>query len=401
MGRASTSCVMLHTVGIPDPRWKWYFLTIPWRIFDAQLHNLRRLGYRTVHLTEYMDVALSGKLEKERVVSLTFDDGYLDNWVFAAPLLEKYGFKGTVFMSTDFTDPTLEPRPQLNLASGGDNMLPRHGFLSWEEMRRLDSTGVLEVQAHLTSHTWYPSGPDIVDFRHPGDQHYWMDWNRIPQHKYHYLDLPQDSAVWGAPVYAHAKALDGPRYFPDERVAVGLREHVAERGLAFFDNPEWRSELATLSTKLQGLYQEGYHETYEEYLTRVRGEMIDSKTLIEKHLDKKVDFLCWPGGGYNQEVFDMAAEFYVGTTVGSRERTRPAAMDRLKCFRFSRIAPPAVWGRKGFRYTGPWQLPLLVEENRAGNKAARLIRGGSKVLTEKWENLKSHILGPYKPGTTG
>ena len=61
-------------------------------------------------------------------VVLTFDDGYLDNWVAVMPLLRKYGQKAIIFMSTDFIDPTSQSRPTLD--EGVPRSVPtldRHG----------------------------------------------------------------------------------------------------------------------------------------------------------------------------------------------------------------------------------------------------------------------------------
>ncbi|MBE1424214.1 peptidoglycan/xylan/chitin deacetylase (PgdA/CDA1 family) [Desulfomicrobium macestii] len=393
MSRPGTSSVMFHTVGVPDRRWAWNFLTVPWQLFDAQLGALRRFGYRAVFLREYMDIALAGRLEQERVVSLTFDDGYLDNWVFAAPLLKKHGFCGTIFVSTDFVDPAVKPRPQFDPTRPESARLPSAGFLSWSEMRALEQSGVMEIQSHGITHTWYPSGPKIVDFRHPGDTYYWMDWNACPEDKWGYLKLKSDPGVWGEPVYEHAKSMDGPVFRPDERVGRALREVVASMGRSFFDGPDWRRDLHGMADEMMKAWKQTSVETHDEFMLRVHGELADSKAVLEDNLHKKIDFFCWPGGGYTEEVFDAASGYYVGTTVGSRERLRPAALDENGCFRFSRVGPPGVEGRIGFRYLGPWLLPLFLEEVRGGSRLARLFRGGGKLTVENWEKMKIAMLG--------
>ncbi len=385
------ACVMFHTVGIPDNRWKWNYLTVPWRLFDAQLSCLKRMGYRSVHLREYMEIALAGRLVREKIVSLTFDDGYLDNWVYAAPLLEKHGFKGTVFISTDFISPNRELRPQLDLKVY-KNVSPHcRGFLSWEEARVLDASGIIEVQSHGLTHTWYPCGPRIVDFRHPRDSYYWMDWNAAPERKWNYMDSSVDEEMWGTPVYEHKKSLEAPRFYPDQRVNLFLCEHVKRKGKTFFENPAWRDELFTMAQHVMQEFNDTYLETEAEFIRRVREELCKSKILLENNLKKKIDFFCWPGGGYSQKVFNLASEYYVGTSVASSEKFHGARLDPLGCFRFSRIAPPGLHKRNSYRYFGPWMLALRLEEVRTGNIFARLIRGGVKVAVEKWEDLKCNF----------
>ena len=53
-------------------------------------------------------------------IVLTFDDGYLDNWVFAYPLLEKYNLRGTIFVNPEFVDPSLEIRANCRMYGPGN-----------------------------------------------------------------------------------------------------------------------------------------------------------------------------------------------------------------------------------------------------------------------------------------
>ena len=56
---------------------------------------------------------------KTRSVVLTFDDGYLDNWIYVAPLLEQYGMKGVVYVTPEFVEPTGACRPQARIDADG------------------------------------------------------------------------------------------------------------------------------------------------------------------------------------------------------------------------------------------------------------------------------------------
>ena len=82
--------------------------------FERQLQYLQEEGFQAVSLSEIHAHLATGAALPERAVGLTFDDGYLDNWVFAFPLLKKYGMKATVFMATDFVDPFDGCRPTLD-----------------------------------------------------------------------------------------------------------------------------------------------------------------------------------------------------------------------------------------------------------------------------------------------
>lgn len=60
--------------------------------FAWQVMFLKRLGYKGVSLRD-VDGA---KGDRKRIV-ITFDDGYLDNFQHAAPILQENGFRATIF----------------------------------------------------------------------------------------------------------------------------------------------------------------------------------------------------------------------------------------------------------------------------------------------------------------
>ena len=378
MRSESVACVMYHSVGAPDPDWQWRYLTMPCVLFERYLRLLRRLGYHGVTLETYRELHLSGRLRKERVVALTFDDGYLDNWVYAAPLLKRYGFTGTVFASRDFVAPGEKARPQ---RQPGQPPVPASGFLNRAELIRLDKEGVLDVQSHAVTHTWYPSGPRIVDFRHPGDSWHWMSWNADPENKWRVLQPKSEPDCWGEPVYEHRKALEGPRYFPDPRLAEELRAHVAKAGAGFFAAPGWRDTLRALADRLQKHLGNGRTETEEEYLARAETELADSAAFLDNLLGKKTRYLCWPGGGCSPRLFALAARHYAGTTLPSQCRDAPSGEDRHGCFRFRRFGPLHAGENGNFRYLGPLADVLYLEEARTRNPLTRLIRGGFTRFT--------------------
>ena len=53
---------------------------------------------------------------------------------------------------------------------------------------------------------------------------------------------------------------------------------------------------------------------------RIRDELLKSKKIIEESLNKKVNFICWPGGGNNAMVRRIAREVgYEAWTLGSKD----------------------------------------------------------------------------------
>lgn len=71
-------------------------------VFEQHLDYLKKQGYVGVCLNQIAD-ALEGKsVLPKRAVAITFDDGYLDNYSQAWPLLQKYGYNATIFLISNF-----------------------------------------------------------------------------------------------------------------------------------------------------------------------------------------------------------------------------------------------------------------------------------------------------------
>jgi hypothetical protein len=234
--------------------------------------------------------------------------------VHAFPLLKKYNMKATIFVATDFIDPSEACRPNLEDVWSGrvsKNSMQWWGHLSWPELSKMYESGLIDVQSHTQTHTWYFTGDSIVDFHHPGDGYVWLFWNAHPTRKYSWLTQEfHDAVPWGTPVYAFDRVLLKKRYDGDPRLTEEVINHVAHNGQkAFFDNPMWKDELL----KVIGAYRsthasQGYYETDEDYLGRVKAELDQSKKTIEARLNKTVNFCCWPFGDFTETIHRIAIE---------------------------------------------------------------------------------------------
>jgi Predicted xylanase/chitin deacetylase len=99
--------------------------------FRAQLAELKKMGYRTIHLEEAYGYWQSGESLPEGALVITFDDGYQDNLLLAEPILQEAGEKATVFLIT--------------------KRVLRWDFLDWDEVRALQKAG-WEMGSHSWSH---------------------------------------------------------------------------------------------------------------------------------------------------------------------------------------------------------------------------------------------------------
>ena len=68
-----------------------------------------------ISLDEMVDLIVNKKRIPHKTVSITFDDGYKNNYLCAYPILKKYNFPATIFIITSVV--------------GEDE------YLSWDEIR--------------------------------------------------------------------------------------------------------------------------------------------------------------------------------------------------------------------------------------------------------------------------
>lgn len=108
--------------------------------FDWQMKYLVDHGYHTIS-PEELYAFLEGKgTLPDRPVLITFDDGYVDNYTNAYPILKKYNLKATIFIVTGFVS-------------------ERKGYLTWDQLREMEQHGIT-AQSHTVTHAPLPELSD-------------------------------------------------------------------------------------------------------------------------------------------------------------------------------------------------------------------------------------------------
>ncbi|MDX1453952.1 MAG: polysaccharide deacetylase family protein [Gammaproteobacteria bacterium] len=103
--------------------------------FERQLEYLAENGYEVWPLPRLAAALEAGENIPDRVVALTIDDAYASVHGKAWPLLRRYDFPFTVFVSTDMVD------------SGASD------YMSWQQLRELHAAGVT-LANHTATHDY-------------------------------------------------------------------------------------------------------------------------------------------------------------------------------------------------------------------------------------------------------
>jgi len=394
--------IMYHSIGYPNKEWSGSNLTCPFKLFESQLIWMKKRNFHTISLRQLYDYMDEGIHIPNNSVVLTFDDGYLDNWVFTYPLLKKYGYCGTIYVSPEFVDPRNLQRKTLQDVwdnTIGMNNLQTNGFLSWPEMKEMIKDGIMDIQSHTMTHTLYFKNNAILDFRHPGDRYIWMTWNNYPDKK-PFLQIDNDELIpYGEPVYEYGKALEVKRYFPDPNLSKYLISYISEMGgKNFFSNPDWKKKLIEVanSYRKSNALEEKY-ETEEEYEKRIIYELKESKEIIQKRLNIDVNFLCWPIGGATPKTVEISSKVgYISSTdandmkkdirrhIKNTYGENPSRIYRIKAGFYPK-------GNKSYRYKNGFLFVLSLydfQERKIIHNTSKIMRTSINTINKLTSNIK-------------
>lgn len=336
--------IYYHSVGLKNPAWNRNFLTLELPFFEDQLKYFKK-KFRVISLQDYFLIRKGEKETVSNALVLTFDDGYLDNWCWAYPLLKKYSLPATIFISPEFVDPRSIVRPNLeDVWQGRAQMsdLQQWGFLSWDEMRKMEESGLISIESHTMTHTKYVVSDRLTGFHHPGADSVYTIANLFPERKPYYIeDLEFDQLIPnGFPLFEMQSSVIAQKV----EINPEFNEYCIQ-ALRDYDFENYKFPEAF--DKVKGKYLELKNkkkliirvENGKDFEERVRHEVFESKRIIEEKLNKTVDFLCWPHGDNNQQVHHLAIDAGYKATMWGKTRPAPDNLQRI----------PARIGTSAFR----------------------------------------------------
>lgn len=194
--------LMYHAVS--DNIWGISGLFVSPSEMEKQLQYLVENGYEPIWFEDLEHVD-----EYEKPVILSFDDGYLDNYLNLFPLLEEYQVKATFFVITDY------------LVGGY--------YMTKDMVREVSESGLVSIQSHTCSH------PDLSSMDLEGQRRQFEDSKlailRITGKEPFVLCYPMGranqytrDALEG--VYRFGVKMNGPVYYTGDDAALVYRLSV-------------------------------------------------------------------------------------------------------------------------------------------------------------------------------
>lgn len=117
--------LMYHNIH-PNPEISSVY-SMPLSVFEHQMNFLKEKKYESISLPNIIKLNKKNK----NYISITFDDGYIENYLYVFPILRKFNFHATFFVIT--------------------NKIDTPGYMSWKHLDELASNG-MEIGSHTLSH---------------------------------------------------------------------------------------------------------------------------------------------------------------------------------------------------------------------------------------------------------
>jgi peptidoglycan/xylan/chitin deacetylase (PgdA/CDA1 family) len=125
--------LMYHEIYLLEEHEQFRGLTNPaynteLNVFRNQMSWLRSNNIKTLTIDELISQKLS---PNEQSICLTFDDGWLGNYLYAYPVLKEFGFRATFFIAT--------------------GLIGKPPYMTWEHLKKMMASG-MSIQSHTATH---------------------------------------------------------------------------------------------------------------------------------------------------------------------------------------------------------------------------------------------------------
>lgn len=234
-------------------------------VFEQQMQFLKE-HFNVVSFTELLDLWKRKTYDRsQRYCVITFDDGWLDNYMYAYPVLKKYSIPATIFLPTSFI--------------GTQNWFwpDRIGFLLKYYLTEGLTGGKKEsLSSSWGRYTWmreFEKGPSEEKIDWAIEM-----WKRLPEDEI-YSFIENTGKILGVE-------------WPDKRLVLNWKEveEMSGNGISF-----------------------GSHSANHRILTRIgvaeaREEIKNSLEMLTGRNINFIPVFCYPNGEYNSEIQELVKQ---------------------------------------------------------------------------------------------
>ena len=129
--------IMYHGI-LNDTKYQGDYVISPVQ-FENDLKKLLSESYTTVTVSDLVDYVYKDKALPQKPIMLTFDDGYYNNYLYAYPLLKKYGCKAVLSPIAYYSAYFSETDEKVSAS---------YFHCSWQQLSEMIQSGNVEVQNH-------------------------------------------------------------------------------------------------------------------------------------------------------------------------------------------------------------------------------------------------------------
>ena len=144
-----TRIIMYHMITNQLPQTKKSGLRVSPEMFESHLQYFTDNNWKFIKMSQIYDYK-----DSEKVVAITFDDGYLDNYINAFPLLKKYNACATLYLVIDRHDNDWSIKKNIKHNTGA---LVKEGKLSDTQIHEMIHSDIFELGGHTISHPYLPN----------------------------------------------------------------------------------------------------------------------------------------------------------------------------------------------------------------------------------------------------
>ncbi|MCL2739625.1 MAG: polysaccharide deacetylase family protein [Oscillospiraceae bacterium] len=116
--------------------------------FRVHMQTLKNEGWNTISFQDYYNHVTHNTALPNKPIIITFDDGYLSNYIYAFPVLKELGMKATIF--------TVAGR-----VGEGVSLEVTYPHFTWEQAKDMENSGVISIESHSNMHYNMSNSSDI------------------------------------------------------------------------------------------------------------------------------------------------------------------------------------------------------------------------------------------------